>query len=82
MAAFNVGFGARTASSGFRIFPNAPWQQELEGESFRKLEEQWRYVALLIVDEVSFIGRGFFARMHFRLQQANAGSLAKFTSER
>ena len=25
---------------------------------------------LLIVDEISFIGRAFFARMHFRLQQA------------
>ena len=26
-------------------------------------------MVLLIVDEVSFIGRSFFARMHFRLQQ-------------
>ena len=26
---------------------------------------------LLIVDEVSFIGTAFFARMHFRLQQAD-----------
>ena len=25
---------------------------------------------MLIVDEISFIGRVFFARMHFRLQQA------------
>ena len=30
----------------------------------------WDNVVLLIVDEVSFIGRALFARMHFRLQQA------------
>ena len=27
-------------------------------------------MVLLIVDEISFIGRAFFARMHYRLQQA------------
>ena len=70
MAAFNIGFGARTAVSAFQIFPNAVWKAELEGERARKLEEQWGDVVLLIVDEVSFIGRAFFARMHYRLQQA------------
>ena len=70
MAAFNIGFGARTAVSAFQIFPNAVWKAELEGERVRKLEEQWGDVVLLIVDEVSFIGRAFFARMHYRLQQA------------
>ena len=43
---------------------------ELSGDAFRQLEEQWRNVVLLIVDEISCIGRAFFARMHFRLQQA------------
>ena len=70
VAAFNIGFGARTACSSFQIFPKAAWKNELTGQSFRKLEEQWRSVVLLIVDEISFIGRAFFARMHFRLQQA------------
>ena len=73
VAAFNIGFGAKTACSSFRVFPKAPWKSELSGDAFRKLEEQWRSVELLIVDEVSFIGRAFFARMHFRLQQAKRG---------
>ena len=33
------------------------------------MEETWSKVVLLIVDEVSFIGRAFFWRMHCRLQQ-------------
>ena len=70
VAAFNIGFGATTACSGFQVFPNATWKAELSGEAFRKLEQQWGNVVLLIVDEISFIGRAFFARMHFRLQQA------------
>ena len=70
VAAFNIGFGAKTACSAFRVFPNAPWKPELEGQQYRQLEEQWRNVVLLIVDEVSFIGAAFFAKMHFRLQQA------------
>ena len=73
VAAFNIGFGARTACSSFNIAPNATWKSELVGDACRKLEEQWQNVELLIVDEVSFIGRAFFARMHFRLQQARRG---------
>ena len=70
VAAFNIGFGARTACSAFQIFPNAAWKRELEGNALRNLEDTWDNVVLLIVDEVSFIGRALFARMHFRLQQA------------
>ena len=70
VAAFNIGFGAKTACSSFQIFPNSAWKKELTGDSYRKLERQWSKVVLLVVDEVSFIGRAFFARMHFRLQQA------------
>ena len=70
VAAFNIGFGARTSCSAFQIFPNAVWKSELVGEACRKLEQQWADVVLLIVDEVSFIGRAFFAKMHFRMQQA------------
>ena len=70
VAAFNIGFGAKTACSSFKIFPKAAWKTELTGEAQRELEEQWQGVVLLIVDEISFIGRAFFARMHFRLQQA------------
>ena len=69
VAAFNIGFGAKTACSSFQIFPNAAWKNELEGDAFRSLEEQWRDVALLIGDEISFIGKTFFAKMHHRLQQ-------------
>jgi hypothetical protein len=73
VAAFNIGFGAKTACSAFQIFPKAAWKAELGGDGFRKLEQQWANVVLLIVDEISFIGRAFFARMHFRLQQAMRG---------
>ena len=71
VAAFKIGFGAKIACSTFRVFPNAPWKNELKYDAFRRLEEQWKSVVLLIVDEISFIGRAFFARMHIRLQQAN-----------
>ena len=54
-------------------FRHAAWKNELQGDAFRKLEQQWRSVVLLIVDEISFIGRAFFARMHFRLQQTKRG---------
>lgn len=70
VAAFNIGFGARTACSAFQVFPNAAWKNELEGAKLRKLEETWENVVLLIIDEISFIGRALFARMHFRTQQA------------
>ena len=77
VAAFNIGFGAKTACSAFRIFPNAAFKKELKGEQFRALEKQWEKVVLLIVDEVSFIGRAFFHRMHCRLQQAKRGFFAE-----
>ena len=38
VAAFNIGFGARTACSAFQVFPNAAWKNELEGSALRKLE--------------------------------------------
>ena len=78
VAAFNIGFGARTACSAFRIFPNAKWKPELEGDAFRKLEDVWADVVLLIVDEVSFIGKAFFARMHHRMQQGRRQHFSKY----
>ena len=42
VAAFNIGLGARTASSAFHIFPHAVWKKELSGEDLRKLEETWK----------------------------------------
>ena len=74
VAAFNIGFGAQTACSAFHIFPNAMFKKELKGEQFRALEKQWENAVLLIVDEVSFIGRAFFHRMHCRLQRRRASS--------
>ena len=41
------------------------------------LEKQREIVVLLIVDEVSFIGRAFFHRMHCRLQQAKRAFFAE-----
>ena len=70
VAAFNIGFGARTACSAFQVFPNAAWKNELEGKALRKLEDLWGNVLLLIIDEISFIGTSLFACMHFRTQQA------------
>ena len=40
VAAFNIGFGAKTACSAFRIFPNAAFKKELKGDQFRALEKQ------------------------------------------
>lgn len=69
VAAFNIGFGAQTTASMFQVFPNAAWKTELDGARAQKLEDRWANVDLLIVDEISFIGRALFARMHFRVQQ-------------
>ena len=69
VAAFNIGFGAQTACSAFQVYPKAAWKSELVGPAFKRLEATWGNVVLLIVDEVSCIGRAFFARMHFRMQQ-------------
>ena len=30
VAAFNIGFGARTACSAFQVFPNAVWRDDLD----------------------------------------------------
>ena len=42
----------------------------MQGGALLRLERTWANVVLLVVDEVSFIGRAFFTRMHYRLQQA------------
>lgn len=78
VAAFNIGFGARTACSAFQIFPNAAWKSELQGEALRKLENTWEDVVLLIIDEISFIGKALFARMHFRTQQGKRAYFSKY----
>ena len=54
IAAFNIGFGAKTACSSFQL--SGQWKKELKGAAARRLEEQWQGVVLLIVDEISFIG--------------------------
>ena len=41
------------------------------------LEKQRQIDVLLIVDEVSFIGRAFFHRMHCQLQQAKRAFFAE-----
>ena len=46
-------------------------ENEVDGDIFGRLEQQWGHVVLLIVDEISFIGKAFSARMHVRLQQAD-----------
>lgn len=76
VAAFNIGFGAKTTCSCFQIFPNATWTSELKGQKKKQLEQQWEQVELLIVDEISFVGRILFARMHHRLQQGRRAHFA------
>ena len=78
IAAFNIGFGAKTCCSSFSISGTGAWKKEVKGDAARRLEQQWRSVVLLIVDEISFIGTSFFARMHFRLQQGRS----RYFSER
>ena len=43
VAAFNIGFGARTACSAFQVFPKAAWKSELDGAQLRKLEDSGEY---------------------------------------
>ena len=78
IAAFNIGFGAKTCCSSFNISGTGAWKKDVKGDAARRLEQQWRSVVLLIVDEISFIGTAFFARMHFRLQQGRS----RYFSER
>ena len=65
--------GSREARGGERegvgsaVF--ASRQHQLKDEALKRLEREWSSVELLIVDEVSFIGRAFFAKMHVRMQQ-------------
>lgn len=78
VAAFNIGFGAKTACSAFQLYPkHKGFKRELQSDKYRTLEKQWENVELLIVDEISFIGRAFFFRMHVRMQQAKRDSLAR-----
>jgi hypothetical protein len=81
VAAFNIGFGAKTAVSSFKIFPNAAFHAEFAGEAARKLEQQLANVVLLIVDEVSFIGGAFFVKMHFRMQQGRRRYFAEWAKD-
>ena len=78
VAAFNIGFGARTACSAFQVFPQAAWKSERAGDTLRKLEDVWENVVLLISDDISFIGRCLFARMHFRTQQAKRSCFSDY----
>ena len=41
VAAFNIGFGARTACSAFQVFPHSAWKSELDGPALRKLEDAY-----------------------------------------
>ena len=77
VAAFNIGFGAKTACSMFSVFPNVSWKAELAGDALSRLEAQWANVILLIVDEISFIGSAFLAKMHARMQQGKREQLGK-----
>ena len=77
VAAFNIGFGARTTCSGFQIFPKATWTCELKGKAAQALEDRWRHVELLVVDEISFIGRALLCKMHLRLQQGRRAHFAE-----
>ena len=77
VAALNIGFGAKTACTAFRIYPGSSFTKELKGEKCKDLEHQWASVCLLIIDEISFIGKAFFCRMHPRLQQAKRGNYAQ-----
>jgi len=69
-AAFDIGFGARTACSAVQVFPNVAWKIELDGAASRKLEDTWQDLLLLIIDEISFIGTALFTRMHICTQQS------------
>ena len=74
VAAFNIGFGAKTTCSAFQLSGNCKLKP-LQGDHQLKLERDWRNAELLIVDETSFIGQALFHQMHCRLQQAKRRTL-------
>ena len=61
----------------FDIYPGTKFKKEPQADRGRGLEEQWKSVTLLIVDEVSFIGTGFFHKMHCRLQRTKRSYFAQ-----
>lgn len=63
VAAFNIGFWGHDVLLVLL-------RHALAGETFGRLEGQWRRVELLIADEIAVIGRAFFTPMRFRSQQA------------
>ena len=42
----------------------------LEGQNLLKLQEKWKAVKYLIIDEMSMVGRKIFAQIDYRLRQA------------
>jgi hypothetical protein len=74
VAAFSIGFGAKTTCSAFQVSGNTK-MKPLEGRHQIKLERDWASAVLLIVDETSFIGQALFHQMHCRLQQAKRRSM-------
>ena len=74
VAAFNIGFAAKTTCSAFQLSGNCKLKP-LQGDHQLKLERDWRNAELLIVDETSFIGQALFHQMHCRLQQAKRRTL-------
>ena len=74
VAAFNIGFGAKTACTAFRIYPGSSFTKELKGQKCKGLEHQWASVCLLIIDEISFTERRSFIACTFAFSRLSAES--------
>ena len=69
VAAFNIGCGAASVHKTFSI-PVRADLKDLTGEKQKQLEEDFKNVWLVIIDEISMVGCEMFAKINDRLIQA------------
>ena len=69
VAAFNLGCGAGTIHSSFDINVKGAFS-DVTGDRQKRLEESFRNVWLVIIDEISMVGADLFAKINERLIQA------------
>ena len=67
VAAYNI--SGQTIHSLFRIMPKADFQA-LKGDLLNTLQENFRSIKYIIIDEMSMIGRRMFGKIDQRLRQA------------
>ena len=76
-AAFNLRFNATTVHRLIQWLRPPFFAEALSDESLLRLQKHLGDVQLVILDEISMVGRQFMGRIDSRLQQAEAGKNEK-----